>query len=223
MIKWIVAMKFRADRSKDACRRYWIEQHAPLASALAGLKHHIQSHRVLGGEDIGNAPYDGLESLWFENEDAAKLALASPKMAAFTADADEFADPASTKHFLAREIVMRDVPEQESALKLVTFNFRKPGLSPRMFQDYWQNKHGPLVLRNFAALRRYVQNHALVSCYESGLEPDFDGMLEAWLASLEALRAGEGTPEHEAVRADEINFLDPTRFRFMLVRDRVFR
>ena len=118
---------------------------------------------------------------------------------------------------------MRDVPEKEDALKLVTFNYRKAGLSPRMFQDYWENKHGPLALHNFAALRRYVQNHALASCYESGGEPDFDGVLEAWLASFEALRAGEGTPRHEAVRADEVNFIDPGRFRFMLVRDRIFR
>jgi hypothetical protein len=79
------------------------------------------------------------------------------------------------------------------------------------------------VLRNFAALRRYVQNHALDSCYEAGAEPDFDGVLEAWLASFEALRAGEGTPENEAVRADEASFLDPARFRFMFVRERIFR
>lgn len=46
-------------------------------------------------------------------------------------------------------------------------------------------------------------------------------MLEAWLTSFEALRAGEGTPRHDAVRADEANFLDPARFRFMLVRETV--
>jgi hypothetical protein len=74
-----------------------------------------------------------------------------------------FADPAGTKQFLAREVVMREVPEEDDALKLVTFNYRKPGLSPRMFQDYWENEHGPLVLQHFAALRRYLQNHALAS------------------------------------------------------------
>lgn len=43
-------------------------------------KHYVQSHRVMGEEDIGNAPYDGLQSLWFENEAVAKQALASPEM-----------------------------------------------------------------------------------------------------------------------------------------------
>jgi uncharacterized protein (TIGR02118 family) len=223
MIKWIVAFKFRADRSKEACRQHWIEHHGPLALELAGLKRYVQSHRVQGEEDIGDAPYDGFGSLWFEHEAAAKQALASPQMAALKADADHFADAEGAKQFLAREVVMRDAAEQDDALKLVTFNYRKPGLAPRMFQDYWENKHGPLVLRNFAALRRYVQNHALMGAYEAGAEPDFDGVLEAWLASFEALRAGEGTPEHEAVRADEANFLDPARFRFMFVRDKAFR
>ena len=223
MIKLIVAVKYRADRSNEACRQYWIEQHGPLTFEVPGLRHYVQSHRVQGDEDVGNAPYDGIASLWFESEAAAKQALASPQMAALKADGDHFADAAGTKQFLAREVVMRDVPEREDALKLVTFNYRKPGLSPQMFQDYWENKHGLLVLRNFAALRRYVQNQALLSSYDAGAEPDFDGMLEAWLASFEALTAGEGTPEHEAVRADEANFLDPVRFRFMFVRDKIFR
>jgi uncharacterized protein (TIGR02118 family) len=223
VIKWIVAIKYKADQSKEACRKYWIEEHAPLALELAGLKHYGQSHRVLGEDDFGNAPYDGFGSLWFENEAAAKQALASPQMAALKADANHFADPASTKQFLAREVVLRDVPEKEEALKLVAFNYRKQGLSPRMFQDYWENRHGPLVLRNFAALGRYVQNQAVLSSYAVGAEPDFDGVLEAWLTSIEALRAGDGTPENEAVRADEANFLDPVRFRFMLARERIFR
>jgi len=223
MIKWIVAIKYKVDQPRDALRLYWIEKHAPLALELPGLKRYRQSHRVLGEEDIGNAPYDGFGSLWFEDEAAAKQALASPQMAALKADAEHFADTAGTRQVLAREVVMRDAPEPDDALKLVTFNYRKPGLSPPLFQDYWENKHGPLVLRNFVALRRYVQNHASASCYESGAEPDFDGVLEAWLESFEAFSAGEGTPEHDAMRADEGNFLDPDRFRFMLVRDKVFR
>jgi uncharacterized protein (TIGR02118 family) len=223
MIKWIVALRYRADQPAETCRRYWIEQHGPMALELPRLKHYRQSHRVSGEDDFGNAPYDGFGSLWFEDEAAAKQALASPQMAALRADAECFADPAGTRQILAREVVMRDAPEPEDALKLITFNYRKPGLSPQEFQDYWQNKHGQLVLRNFAALGRYVQNHATVSSYDFGAEPDFDGVLEAWLTSLEAFHAGEGAPENDAMRADEANFLDPVRFRFMLVRDKTFR
>lgn len=223
MIKWIVALKYRADQPAEICRQYWTEQHGPMALDLPGLKHYRQSHRVSGEDDFGNAPYDGFGSLWFEDEAAASQALASPQMAALGADAAYFAEPAGTKHILAREVVMRDAPAPDDALKLITFNYRKPGLSPRAFQDYWENQHSQLVLRNFAALGRYVQNHAVISSYEAGAEPDFDGVLEAWLTSLEAFHAMGGTPASDAMRADEANFLDPVRFRFMLVRDKTFR
>jgi uncharacterized protein (TIGR02118 family) len=223
LVKWIVAFRYKIGESQDACQQYWLKRHATSTLDVAGLKHYVQSHRVRGEEDIGNAPYDGYESLWFENEAAAKQSLASPHMAALRSDAERFFESAGTKHFLAREILMRDAPADADSLKLVTFNYRKPGLPPPAFQDYWENRHGPLVLRHFAALRRYVQNHALPGSYDAGAEPDFDGILEAWLASFDALRAGEGTPEHEAVRADEANFLDADRFRFMLVRDTIFR
>ena len=222
MLKWIVAIKFRADRPAEECRQYWIEQHAPMALELPGVKGYRQSHSVSDEYDFGNAPYDGIGSLWFEDEAAARDALASPQMAALRADAQHFRDTAGTRQILAREVVMRDAPGPDAALKLITFNLRKPGLSPQEFQDYWENQHGRLVLRNFKAMGRYVQNHALLSNYDSGAEPDFDGVLEGWLESFEAFGAGAGTPENDAMRADEANFLDPVRFRFMLVRDKTF-
>ena len=68
MIKWIAALKFRADQPAETCRRYWIEQHGPMALELPGLQRYRQSHRVSGEDDFGNAPYDGFASLWFEDE-----------------------------------------------------------------------------------------------------------------------------------------------------------
>ena len=106
VIKWMVAIKYKAGQSKEASRQYWIDRHGPLALELAGLKHYVQSHRVLGEEDFGDAPYDGFGSLWFENEAVAKQVLAAPQMAALKADADQFADAAGTKQFLAREVVI---------------------------------------------------------------------------------------------------------------------
>ena len=222
MIKWIVAIRYRPDLPSESCQAYWAEDHARLAPGIPGLKRYVQSYRVRGDGDIGDAPFDGYASLWFEDEAAASQALASPQMAEVRADARNFTDPEATEQILAREVVMRDTPPGEGGLKLVTFNRRLPGMSPEAFQDYWEHRHGRLVLRNFAALRRYVQNHALQSAYREGAEPDFDGMLEAWLTSFEDLQSGAETPELQAVRADEANFIDPVRFRFMFVRDRVF-
>src|SRR5579862_7047044 len=110
MIKWIAALKFRADQPAETCRRYWIEQHGTMALELPGLKGYRQSHRVTGEDDFGNAPYDGFASLWFEDEAAARQSLASPEMADLRADADHFAEPVGKSQFLAREVVLRDAP-----------------------------------------------------------------------------------------------------------------
>ena len=222
MIKWIAAIRYRADLSREACEQYWTQQHASLAPGIPGLRRYVQSHRIRGEDDFGDAPYDGYASLWFDDEAAARQALASPEMAEVRADAINFTDPSATRQILAREVVMRDAPARDGGLKLVTFNCRRPTLTPAMYQDYWENRHGPLVLSNFKALRRYVQNHAVLGGYDSGAEPDFDRMLEAWLTSFEALHEGAQTPQLQAVRADEANFIDPARFQFMFVRDRVF-
>src|SRR5665213_571858 len=117
MIKWIVALKYRTGQPAEDCRRYWMEQQGPMALELPGLKGYRQSHRVRGEGDFGNAPYDGFGSLWFEDETAAKQALASDQMAALRADAERFADPAGTSQILAREVVMRDAPAPDDALK----------------------------------------------------------------------------------------------------------
>lgn len=219
MIKWIITVKFNSDKPTEESRKHWVAQHSKLAQNVPRLKKYKQSHRVTGAEDIGNAEYHGFESLWFKDEAAAELAMASPEGMALKADLNAFSQPDFTRQFLARELLMRDIQSQENGLKLVSFNFRKPELSPTAFQNYWANSHGPLVMKNFAALGRYVQNPAVLSSYQGNREPAFDGMLEAWLTSFEALGAGTGTPEHESMRADEANFLDADRFSFMLVRE----
>ena len=105
-------------------------------------------------------------------------------------------------------------------LKL-TFCLRsKPGLSLAEFQDYWLNRHGPLVRRLQPALGmvRYVQLHRLDSDLADGLrkvrgapEP-YDGVAELWWESEEAFRAAGRHPgARDAGRLlleDEAKFID---------------
>jgi len=58
-------------------------------------------------------------------------------------------------------------------------------------------------------------SHRDLTVHQAGRHPELTG--------FEALGAGEGTPEHEAVRTDEANFLDPARFKLMFVRDKIVR
>lgn len=102
-------------------------------------------------------------------------------------------------------------------VKLVAFFRRKNGLTPEQFQQHWHTNHAELVVRQ-KGMRRYVQNHTLLSGYERG-EPDYDGVAEAWFDSTEAMKALAPTSEYAAVRADEANFIDPASMGVVLTEE----
>lgn len=118
-------------------------------------------------------------------------------------------------------------------LKLTFCLRRLPSLSLAEFQDYWLNRHGPLVRRLQPALGmvRYVQVHRLEGDLADGMmrargapEP-FDGVAELWWASEESFRAARRNPEaREAGRLlleDEARFIDLPRSPLWLNRERV--
>jgi len=105
-------------------------------------------------------------------------------------------------------------------LKLTFCLRRLPGLTLPEFQDYWVNRHGPLVRRLQPALGmvRYVQVHRLETDLADGMrkvrgapEP-YDGVAELWWESEESFRAARRRPEaREAGRLlleDEARFID---------------
>jgi uncharacterized protein (TIGR02118 family) len=118
-------------------------------------------------------------------------------------------------------------------LKLTFCLRRLPSLSLAEFQDYWLNRHGPLVRRLQPALgmERYVQLHRLDGDLADGMmrvrgapEP-FDGVAELWWASEESFRAARRNPEaREAGRLlleDEARFIDLPRSPLWLNREQV--
>jgi uncharacterized protein (TIGR02118 family) len=118
-------------------------------------------------------------------------------------------------------------------LKLTFCLRRLPTLSLAEFQDYWLNKHGPLVRRLQPALGmvRYVQLHRLEGDLAAGMmrvrgapEP-FDGVAELWWESEETFRAaGKSAEAREAGRLlleDEAKFIDLPRSPLWLNREQV--
>ncbi len=91
-------------------------------------------------------------------------------------------------------------------IKLIAFLKRKPGMEVEEFQRHWRTAHAARVLL-VPELRRYVQNHTLLSVYRHR-EPVYDGVAEAWFDTIEALRELTEAPEFSAVRNDEPNFID---------------
>lgn len=116
----------------------------------------------------------------------------------------------------------------------ITFCLRRlPSLSLAEFQDYWLNKHGPLVRHLQPALRmvRYVQEHRLEGDLATGMQrvrgaPEpFDGIAELWWTDAETFRAaGRDPAAREAGRLlleDEAKFIDLARSPLWLNREQV--
>lgn len=114
----------------------------------------------------------------------------------------------------------------------LTFCLRRlPHLTLAEFQDYWLNKHGPLVrrLRPALGMVRYVQLHRFDGDLADGMrkvrgapEP-YDGVAELWWESEEAFRAARKNPgAREAGRLlleDEAKFIDLTNSPLWLNRE----
>jgi uncharacterized protein (TIGR02118 family) len=108
-------------------------------------------------------------------------------------------------------------------LKIVFCLRRKEGISREEFQRYWLEEHAPRVKGHAAAIgmRRYVQSHTLdtplndaVAGARGAPEP-YDGVMEGWWDSEEALLATLSSPEAQAagrdLLEDEARFIDLAR------------
>jgi uncharacterized protein (TIGR02118 family) len=122
---------------------------------------------------------------------------------------------------------------RNAVLKLTFCLRRLPTLSLAEFQDYWLNKHGPLVrsLQPALGMVRYVQLHRLPGDLADGMrrvrgapEP-YDGVAELWWESEESYRAARrNSAAREAgceLLEDEAKFIDLPRSPLWLSREEV--
>lgn len=117
-------------------------------------------------------------------------------------------------------------------IKLTFCLKRLPHLSRAEFQDYWRERHAPLVQRHAGALKiaRYVQNHSFPCDTASPLAQargsagqDFDGIAELWWADMEqfasAGRTAEGAEAGRILLEDEARFIDLPNSPIFLVHE----
>ena len=107
-------------------------------------------------------------------------------------------------------------------IKLTFCLHRLPSLSREAFQDYWLNKHAPLVAKHKDTLRirRYVQMHSATTDLNDGIRASrggpemYDGVAELWWDSLKDI-VSDPTPERQAaglaLLEDECKFIDLAR------------
>jgi uncharacterized protein (TIGR02118 family) len=221
VIKALRAFRRAPGMDHDEFLRRW-DEHAALVLAVPGVRGYVQSPKV-GRDEQSTAPFDGFSSTWFDDEDAAARAAASPEGQAARADSAGFIAAEGVEAVTTVEHVLREVVMGPEAVKLIFFFHRRVGLSPEVFRRHWFEVHGPLVMEYIGSLRRYVQNHAVESAYADGADPHFDGLVEAYLDDLATLEETEESPEHDLVRSDEPNFIDVNRVSHMVTAERIYR
>ena len=117
-------------------------------------------------------------------------------------------------------------------IKLVYCLRRLPELSREQFQQYWFDKHAPLVRKNSETLRirRYVQVHSLDDPVNEALrggrggpEP-YDGVAELWWDSVEDLQESMESPAGQVAALelleDEKTFIDLSKSPLWIAQER---
>ena len=217
MIKAIYFIKRKPGMDVAAFQKYWLSTHAEIVKKVPQLRGYVQCHTLLSGYRKGAPVYDGVAELWFDDIETMRRIAELPRSKA--AQADDYNFIAMPMDFiLTREHVQKEGATDPSMVKLVEFIFRKPGMEFERFQNYWGTIHGPLAAK-IPVIRRYVQSHVLVSADRDGRQPACDGVAEVWFDSTDAMRASEETAEYAATRADEPNFIDASRFRFIITKE----
>jgi len=104
-------------------------------------------------------------------------------------------------------------------VKLVYCITKKANLTDEEFFRYWKDVHGPIGAR-IPGLRKMIQSRRITvpgDRYRGG----YDGMVELWFDSPEALLAARQSPEWKASSDDEANFIDHSRVAYMVTEEHV--
>ena len=218
MVKVITFFKRKPGMSVEAFQEYWRTRHAEIAKKVPDLRRYVQSHTLLSGYKKGEPVYDGVAELWYDDPETVRRVAGLPESRAALADSDNFVDPSTMAIILTEEHVLKEGPTDGSTVKFVEFLTRRPGMEVEAFQEYWRARHGPIAAK-IPVIRRYVQCHTVLSAYRHGRQPPYDGVAEVWCDSTDALRQSAKAPEYAAVRADEPNFMDVSKARFIIAKE----
>jgi uncharacterized protein (TIGR02118 family) len=218
MVKSINFLKRKSGMSAEAFQEYWHTTHADLVKKIPELRKYVQCHTLLSGYRKGEPVYDGVAELWYDDTDTMRRIADLPESRAALADDEKFLDMSKMTFILTQEYVQKEEPTNSSMVKLVEFVTRKPEMDVEAFQEYWRTIHGPLGAK-IPMIRRYVQCHTRLSAYRAGRQPPYDGVAEVWFDSTDAMRQSEKTLEYAAVRADEPNFIDGSKLRFIITKE----
>lgn len=230
MIKLFVFVKRAPGLGDDELWSHWLNVHAPLVAGSAAFERHARRYvvnRALPGARIPGmtlSDLDGAAELWFDSlDDLAALADDPGFAGPVEADMAAFADPSRTIQLVCREAEQFD--RGFGTVKFMGLSRRHPSMSHDEWCRYWVDVHGPQAhgIPEFTRYYgKYVHNYALADDPGAADALDFDGIVEEWLESPEAMVQCLAEPAYlEHVRPDELRFVDFSRSHMMLVEEHV--
>jgi uncharacterized protein (TIGR02118 family) len=220
MMKIAILMKRRADLSVEDFQDHLRTRYGPLVARGLGLRRYVQSCALPQGYARGELLFDAVGEMWFDSFDDYGRCIQPEEFAAARADEDKFLDPARTVAMPVEVHVIKDGAVPGNAVKNIEFVNRRPGMALEPFRSYWRNVHGPLAAK-IPSIRRYEQNHLVLSEYQNGAAPPYDGLAVTWFASTAEMRSGAATSEYAATRADEAHFLPDGHLPIIITREHV--
>ncbi|MGE0820492.1 MAG: EthD domain-containing protein [Candidatus Binatia bacterium] len=226
MVKGFALLTKRPDISDEQFHSHWRGIHAELALRITSLRRYVQSHRIPDASaSFSPAPFHGAAEVWYDDLATAVGMRTNPQyLEGAYKDEPNFIDQPALKWLATTENVVVAGPPIAKDAPLVKGLFlvkRKPGLSVAEFQDYWRNKHAPLVPRT-PHLVRYVQCHVLPETYDSEYPPGFDGVAELWWPDLAKFKESWASPEIQVEQlSDAKKFVGDETCAFLAQENRV--
>jgi uncharacterized protein (TIGR02118 family) len=103
-------------------------------------------------------------------------------------------------------------------IKLISFIYRNPALTPEQFRDYWVNTHAPLVRSKLPRLRGYAAQFPLRDA-PNQIGTDADGVVELIFDSVDDMQAQMGSPDFNTPdrEASSLKLLDLPRTHNIVV------
>lgn len=217
MYKTVRMMKRRKDLTLAQFKDYCLEQHARIAQQaleMGPLRKVVASFSTgeiaLGGKE---SPFDGMVALYFDTLAAARAGVPGQPGAAMREDEANFVDRTrpslqivADEHLMSEREGPAGVLNPAGQLKVVRTVYRRRDLTAEQFKEYWLKNHSKLEdkVMELTPMKRIVATFAVPG---EGESPDFDGMAELYLNSLEDIRTMFSGPVPAMMRKDEENFV----------------
>ncbi len=98
---------------------------------------------------------------------------------------------------------------------------KKEEISRDQFHKHWEEVHAPLA-QQIKVLRRYVQSHRIAEPVPGFDQFPYEGAAEIWFDDVDAIAHLGDNPDYiNGALADEPNFIDQSKLRFLATREEV--